>query len=58
MNHILVAKDVSKSYGVHQALSNITLEIPENCIYGLLAPNGAGKTTFIRIVNQITYQDT
>ncbi|WP_420400414.1 ABC transporter ATP-binding protein [Flagellimonas sp.] len=58
MNHILVAKDVSKSYGDHQALRNITLEIPENCIYGLLGPNGAGKTTFIRIVNQITYQDT
>ena len=58
MDHILVAKDVSKSYGDHQALRNISLEIPENCIYGLLGPNGAGKTTFIRIVNQITYQDS
>ncbi|SHG17211.1 ABC transporter ATP-binding protein [Flagellimonas flava] len=57
MEHILVAKNVSKSYGDHQALSNISLEIPENSIYGLLGPNGAGKTTFIRIVNQITYQD-
>lgn len=58
MNHILVANNVSKSYGDHQALSNISLEIPENCIYGLLGPNGAGKTTFIRIINQITYQDS
>nr|WP_299384513.1 ATP-binding cassette domain-containing protein [Allomuricauda sp.] len=58
MDHILVAKDVSKSYGDHKALRNISLEIPENCIYGLLGPNGAGKTTFIRIVNQITYQDS
>ncbi|MCL6265212.1 ABC transporter ATP-binding protein [Flagellimonas myxillae] len=58
MDHILVAKDVSKSYGDHQALRNISLEIPENCIYGLLGPNGAGKTTFIRIINQITYQDS
>ncbi|AWX43461.1 Phosphate import ATP-binding protein PstB [Flagellimonas maritima] len=58
MDHILVAKNVSKFYGSYKALSNISLEIPKNCIYGLLGPNGAGKTTFIRIVNQITYQDT
>ncbi|PWL38231.1 ABC transporter ATP-binding protein [Flagellimonas aquimarina] len=57
MDHILVAKNVSKAYGDFTALSNISLEIPENCIYGLLGPNGAGKTTFIRIINQITYQD-
>lgn len=57
MDHILVAKNVSKSYGDHKALRNISLEIPENSIYGLLGPNGAGKTTFIRIINQITYQD-
>tara|TARA_R110000868_G_scaffold14075_2_gene65700 strand:- start:8057 stop:8992 length:936 start_codon:yes stop_codon:yes gene_type:complete len=58
MNHILVTKEVSKSYGDHIALNNISLEIPENSIYGLLGPNGAGKTSLIRIINQITYPDT
>lgn len=58
MDHILVAKNVSKSYGNNSALNNISLEIPENSIYGLLGPNGAGKTTFIRIINQITRQDS
>ena len=58
MDHILVAKNVSKTYGNYTALSNISLEIPKNCIYGLLGPNGAGKTSFIRIINQITHQDT
>lgn len=57
MDHILVAKNVSKTYGNYTALSNISLEIPKNCIYGLLGPNGAGKTSFIRIINQITHQD-
>ncbi|WP_422860519.1 ABC transporter ATP-binding protein [Flagellimonas sp. S174] len=57
MHHILVAQNVSKSYGDFKALSNISLEIPENKIYGLLGPNGAGKTTFIRIINQIIYPD-
>ena len=58
MDHILVAKNVSKMYGNYTALSNISLNIPKNCIYGLLGPNGAGKTTFIRIINQIIYQDS
>tara|TARA_R110002051_G_scaffold100879_3_gene171352 strand:+ start:39900 stop:40835 length:936 start_codon:yes stop_codon:yes gene_type:complete len=58
MNHILVAKEVSKRYGNHIALNKISLEIPENSIYGLLGPNGAGKTTLIRIINQITHPDT
>ncbi|GLU44084.1 ABC transporter ATP-binding protein [Allomuricauda sp. NBRC 101325] len=57
MDHILVAKNVSKTYGDYTALRNISLEIPTNCIYGLLGPNGAGKTSFIRIINQITHPD-
>lgn len=58
MNHILVAKEVSKKYGDYTALNNVSLEIPENSIYGLLGPNGAGKTSLIRIINQITHPDT
>ncbi|MEQ5789593.1 ATP-binding cassette domain-containing protein [Muricauda sp. NFXS6] len=58
MDHILVAKNVTKTYGDYTALSNISLQIPANCIYGLLGPNGAGKTSFIRIINQITQQDS
>ncbi|RRQ49119.1 ATP-binding cassette domain-containing protein [Maribacter algicola] len=57
MNHILVANKVSKRYGDHTALQNVSIEIPKNSIYGLLGPNGAGKTTLIRIINQITYPD-
>ena len=57
MNNILVTKEVTKQFGNHTALKNVSLEIPENSIYGLLGPNGAGKTTLIRIINQITYPD-
>ncbi len=57
MNNILVTKEVTKQFGNHTALRNVSLEIPENSIYGLLGPNGAGKTTLIRIINQITYPD-
>lgn len=57
MNNILVANEVTKQFGDHLALKDISLEIPKNSIYGLLGPNGAGKTTLIRIINQITYPD-
>lgn len=57
MNSILVAENISKKFGEHTALSNVSINIPKNSIYGLLGPNGAGKTTLIRIINQITYPD-
>ncbi|SIQ37509.1 ABC transporter ATP-binding protein [Maribacter ulvicola] len=57
MSHILVANEVTKQFGSHTALKNVSLEIPKNSIYGLLGPNGAGKTTLIRIINQITFPD-
>jgi len=52
------AKNVTKQYGDHLALDNVSISVPEQCIYGLLGPNGAGKTTLIRIINQITGPDS
>ena len=57
---MLRAENVTKSYnaGKKVALENFSIDVPEASIYGLLGPNGAGKTTFIRIVNQISQQDS
>lgn len=52
------AVNVSKQYASQLALDNVSISVPEQCIYGLLGPNGAGKTTLIRIINQITGPDT
>jgi ABC-2 type transport system ATP-binding protein len=52
------AKNVTKQYGDQLALDNVSISVPEQCIYGLLGPNGAGKTTLIRIINQITGPDS
>lgn len=57
-NNLLVAQNISKSFGSKVALNDFSLSIPKGTIYGLLGPNGAGKTTFIRIINQITMPDT
>lgn len=58
MEKLLVANNVSKSFGDYKAINNISIEVPKGSIFGLLGPNGAGKTTFIRIINQITMPDT
>ncbi len=57
---MLRANNVTKSYnaGKKIALENFSIDVPEASIYGLLGPNGAGKTTFIRIINQISQQDS
>jgi ABC-2 type transport system ATP-binding protein len=52
------AKNVTKQYGDQLALDDVSISVPEQCIYGLLGPNGAGKTTLIRIINQITGPDS
>lgn len=58
MSAILEINQVSKRYANHQALNNVSLSVPDQCIFGLLGPNGAGKTSLIRIINQITGPDT
>lgn len=55
--NIFEAKSIVKAYGDFTALDHVTVNIPENSIYGLLGPNGAGKTTLIRIMNQILAPD-
>ena len=58
MKNLLSIDSVSKNFGSFTALNNVSIEIPEGCIYGLLGPNGAGKTTLIRIINQISLPDS
>ena len=53
----LQAINVSKSFANHQALNNVSIEVPNQSIFGLLGPNGAGKTTLIRIINMISVMD-
>jgi ABC-2 type transport system ATP-binding protein len=52
------AKNVTKVFASTKALTDVSISVKEQSIFGLLGPNGAGKTTLIRIINQITAPDT
>ena len=51
------AKNIDKVFAATQALTDVSISVKEQSIFGLLGPNGAGKTTLIRIINQITAPD-
>src|SRR6476659_8242712 len=46
-----------KSYGRHVAVSDVSLEVQEGEIFGLVGPNGAGKTTTMECVEGIRVPD-
>lgn len=50
MRNILRASNISKNFGGVQALSDVSLEIREGSIIGLIGSNGSGKTTLVHII--------
>jgi len=50
MNEIIKINSLKKSYGDIKAVKNISLEINESEMCGMVGPDGAGKTTTIRIL--------
>ena len=53
---LLQVQNVRKSYPEF-TLSDVSLELPEGYIMGLIGPNGSGKTTLIRLILHLLHRD-
>ena len=47
---MIEAKGVSKRFDDIKAIDNISIEIKEGSVFGLIGTNGAGKSTFLRMM--------
>lgn len=50
MNFVIKIESLKKSYGSISAVKEISLNVSEGEMFGLVGPDGAGKTTTIRIM--------
>ena len=48
---LLELKDLSLTIGEHQILQNISFDVGEGQIIGLIGPNGSGKTTLFNVIS-------
>ncbi|MBD5464574.1 MAG: ABC transporter ATP-binding protein [Lachnospiraceae bacterium] len=54
----ITIENLTKKYGKHRGVSNLSLQVEKGDIFGFLGPNGAGKSTTIRsLLGLITFQD-
>jgi ABC-2 type transport system ATP-binding protein len=53
MNSVIDIKNLSKSYGGQPALRDVSLQVGEGELFGLIGPDGAGKTTLFRILTTL-----
>jgi branched-chain amino acid transport system ATP-binding protein len=47
---LLSVQDLSKSFGGVQALSQVTFDLAEGELLGVIGPNGSGKTTLVNLI--------
>ena len=48
---IVSSENLTRRYGDRVALSNLSFQVEEGCVLGLLGPNGGGKSTLFRILS-------
>ena len=53
MSSIISVKNLNLWYGAHQALTDISIEIPEKSITALIGPSGCGKSTFLKTLDRM-----
>jgi ABC-2 type transport system ATP-binding protein len=53
MATVLSVQNLTKFYGRIRALNDVSFDVPQGSVFGILGPNGSGKTTLLGIVMDI-----
>src|SRR5437588_1106128 len=53
----VVLEQVTKTFGTHAAVDDLSLLVPTGTVYGFIGPNGSGKTTTLRMIMRILHPD-
>lgn len=57
MSHAVEVRSLSKSFLAVKALEDVSFEVGEGELFGLVGPDGAGKTTLFRILTTLLIPD-
>jgi len=55
---MLEVKHISKRFGEHQVLADVSLKVNQGDVVVILGPSGSGKTTFLRCLNHLEKADS
>lgn len=55
---LLRVEQFSKSFGGVQALSNVSFDVYDGDIFGIIGPNGSGKTTLVNCITSFVKRDS
>jgi phosphate transport system ATP-binding protein len=53
---VISSTDLDVYYGAEQAITDVSIEIPEHKVTAIIGPSGCGKSTFLRCLNRMNDQ--
>lgn len=56
-DYIIELRNISKTFGAHKALDNVSLKVKKGEVHALVGENGAGKSTLIKIICGVYHPD-
>jgi ABC-2 type transport system ATP-binding protein len=54
----ILLEQITKRFGSHVAVNDLSLRVPAGSVFGFIGPNGSGKTTTLRMILHILLPDS